>query len=111
MVHGMALLNAFDTHNASSVAQGHDTSIDAVNLNDYALLNDRNLGAWLDDRTQSLRHLYDSNWTDVVEKLTWSVHENIERRTDTALDSLVKERMAQKEVLLVSTMILQSQYN
>ena len=57
------------------------------------------------------RYLYDSNWTDVVEKLTWSVHENIERRTDTALDSLVKERMAQKEVLLVSTMILQSQYN
>jgi hypothetical protein len=43
------------------------------------------------------RYLYDSNWTDVVKKLTCCAHDKFETRTDTMLDDLVKAHMAQKE--------------
>ena len=43
------------------------------------------------------RYLVDGDWTDVVNKLTWSAHDKYATRTDSSLDDLVKTRMAQKE--------------
>jgi hypothetical protein len=82
-----------------------------VNLN--ALFKDRiSVRGWMIEasRYAVFRYLRDSNWTD-VKKLMCNAHENFERQTDTALDRLVRERLGEKEALLVSTTIFQSQDN